>query len=93
MATLTPLAKVTMGRTYAGVLGSLAMAVAIGRGLLESGGVLETLNFAILSLAAFAVLGATLGHLAQNTVDDSVHNKLQQQLTQHAARNGLSESS
>jgi hypothetical protein len=64
------------------------MTVVICRGWLGSGGVIGTLNFAILALAAFAALGAILGHLAQNTVDESVRAKLQQQLSQHAAPTG-----
>jgi hypothetical protein len=45
-----------------------------------------TLTLATFSLAAFAVLGAILGHLAQNTVDDSVRATLQKQLTQHTGQ-------
>jgi hypothetical protein len=77
-----------MGRTYAGILGPLAMTVVICRGWLDAGGVIGTLNLAILALAAFAVLGAILGQLAQNTVDESVRAKLQQQLSQHAVPAG-----
>jgi len=80
-----------MGRIYAGILGSLAMAMVIGRGLVGSGGVEGTLTAATLSLAAFAVLGAILGHLAQNTVDESVRAGLQQQLTHHAVQDRTKE--
>jgi hypothetical protein len=80
-----------MGRIYAGILGPLAMAVVIGRGLLGSGGVEGTLTTATLALAAFAVLGATLGHLAQNTIDESVRTRLEQQLAQHAPAGGVKE--
>jgi hypothetical protein len=80
-----------MGRAYAGILGPLAMAVVICRGLVDSGGVIGTLYTAILTLAAFAVLGAILGQLAQNTVDESVRAKLQQQLTHLAAQEGIPE--
>ena len=80
-----------MGRTYAGILGPLAMAVVICRGWLDSGGVIGTLSSAIVALAAFAALGAILGHLAQNTVDESVRAKLEQQLAQHATQAGPQE--
>ncbi len=73
-----------MGRIYAGILGPLAMAVVIGRGLVSAGGVEGTLTSATVSLAAFAVLGAILGHLAQNTIDESVRTRLEQQLADHA---------
>ena len=74
-----------MGRTYAGILGALAMSVVIGRGLMAAGDVEATLATATLALAAFAILGAILGHLAQNTIDESVRTQLEQQLAHHAA--------
>jgi hypothetical protein len=80
-----------MGRIYAGILGPLAMAVVIGRGLLGSGGVEGTLTTAILALASFAALGAILGHLAQNTIDESVRTRLEQRLAQHGAPAGTKE--
>jgi hypothetical protein len=80
-----------MGRIYAGILGPLAMAVVICRGLASAGGVEGTLTAATLSLAAFAVLGAILGHLAQNTIDESVRTRLEQQLVHHAAPGGTKE--
>jgi hypothetical protein len=69
-----------MGRVYAGILGPLAMAVVIFRGLLGSGGVESTLTQAILFLVVFALVGAFLGHVAQATVDESVRAKLESQL-------------
>lgn len=75
-----------MGRVYAGILGPLAMAVVIGRGLLGSGGVEGTLTLAMLYLVLFSVVGAILGQLAQWTIDDSVRAKLEEQLGQHATQ-------
>jgi hypothetical protein len=69
-----------MSRAYAGILGSLAMAVVICRGWLVSGGVEGTLTQAIACLALFAMLGAILGQIAQSTVDESIRVKLQTQL-------------
>ena len=54
-ASLTAALRVMMGRIYAGILGPLAMAVVICRGLMDSGGVEGTLTIATISLAAFAV--------------------------------------
>lgn len=71
-----------MGRVYAGILGPLAMAVVICRGILGSGGVDGTLNQAIVYLAVFSIVGAIIGHIAQTTVDESVRTKLEQQLAQ-----------
>jgi hypothetical protein len=73
-----------MGRTYAGILGPLAMSVIICRGWLGSGGIEGTLALATTYLALFAVIGFLLGQLAQNTIDDSVRAKLEQQLSEHA---------
>jgi hypothetical protein len=80
-----------MGRIYAGILGPLAMTVVICRGLVGSGGVEGTLTTATVSLAAFAVLGAILGHLAQNTIDESVRARLEQQLAHQAAPDSVKE--
>ena len=43
-----------MGRIYAGILGPLAMAVIICRGIKDSAGVEGTLTMAIVALAAYA---------------------------------------
>jgi hypothetical protein len=74
-----------MGRTYAGILGTLAMAVVIGRGAMNSGGAEGTLSIALLCLVVFAIVGAVLGHIAQSTIDESVRSKLEHELTHHAA--------
>jgi hypothetical protein len=73
-----------MGRTYAGVLGPLAMTVVICRGWMISGGVEGTLTLATINLAVFAIVGAILGHIAQATIDESVQARLEQQLNQHS---------
>ena len=75
-----------MGREYAGILGPLAMIVVICRGVLQSSGAEGTLTLAIMNLAAFAAVGAILGHIAQTTVDDSVCAKLDQQLGQREGK-------
>jgi hypothetical protein len=80
-----------MGRVYAGILGPLAMTVVICRGWFESGGVEGTLILATMHLVAFAVVGAILGHLAQQAIDESVRAKLEQQLTRHARDAGSKE--
>ena len=80
-----------MGRIYAGILGPLAMAVVICRGWLASGGVQGTLTAATMYLLLFAVLGAILGQIAQATIDESVREGLQEQLTHLAAQGGNKE--
>ena len=73
-----------MARTYAGILGPLAMAVVLCRGWFQGSGVQGTLTIAIVSLFLFALVGAILGQIAQSTIDESVQSQLQQQLAQHA---------
>lgn len=75
-----------MGRAYAGILGPLAMAVVICRGVMGSGGVQSTLSLATIYLAIFSVVGALVGTIAQATIDESVRAKLQQQLDQPAGK-------
>jgi hypothetical protein len=79
---LTALEGANVSRIYAGILGPLAMTVAIARGWLTSGGVEGTLSSAVFYLLVFAILGAILGHIAQTTVDESVRSALEAQLAQ-----------
>ena len=72
-----------MGRIYAGILGPLAMAVVICRGVKDSAGVEGTLTLAIVALAVYAIIGSVLGQIAQATVDESVRQKIEQQLAPH----------
>jgi MFS-type transporter involved in bile tolerance (Atg22 family) len=74
-----------MGRVYAGILGPLAMAVIIGRGVLGSSGVEGTLTTATIYLLLFAALGAILGQVAEATIDESVRAQLQKQLSHQTA--------
>jgi hypothetical protein len=61
-----------MGRSYAGILGPLAFATAVARGLVEGQGAEATLQAACLAMFAFAALGYVLGRAAALIVDDSV---------------------
>lgn len=74
-----------MGRIYAGTLGTLAMAIVICRGVVNSSGVVGTLGAATASLFVFAVVGAVVGHIAQATIDQSVQSKLEHQLATQVA--------
>jgi hypothetical protein len=61
-----------MGRSYAGILGPLAFAVTVLRGMLAGHGAEGTLQTACLAMFAFAALGYVLGRAAALIVDDSV---------------------
>lgn len=69
-----------MGRAYAGVLGYLAAALTLARGVIAGGGVESTVLSAIVCLAGFAVIGWVLGTIAESTVDQSVRQQLEAQL-------------
>lgn len=69
-----------MSRIYAGVLGTLAMAVVICRGLIDASGAQSTLASATLWMIVLALVGSILGHLAQTTVDESVRTRLEREM-------------
>ncbi|QDU55334.1 hypothetical protein [Aeoliella mucimassa] len=69
-----------MGRAYAGVLGYLAAALTLARGFMASGGVESTMMNAIVALVIFAMIGFVLGSVAQETVDQSVRQRLEENL-------------
>jgi hypothetical protein len=74
-----------MGRVYAGVLGTLAMAVVLSRGAMDSGGVEGTLTMAMVWMVVFAIVGSVLGQIAQATVDESVRFKIERELAMQTA--------
>jgi hypothetical protein len=82
---LTAIERIFMGRIYAGILGPLAMAIVICRGIKNSGGIENTLTLAIVALAIYAIVGSVLGQIAQATVDESVQQKIEQQLAPQPA--------
>ncbi len=66
-----------MGRSYAGILGPLAFATVIVRGLLAGADVIATLKTASAALFVFAAVGYVAGRVAAGIVRDSVHAKYQ----------------
>ena len=71
-----------MGRTYAGILGPLAMTVVIVRGLILHAGMEQTFITATTCLIAFGVVGFVVGSIAESTVDEAVRRKLEHQLAE-----------
>jgi hypothetical protein len=61
-----------MGRAYAGILGPLAFALAIARGLAGGSGAEGTLAAASTAMFVFAALGYVAGQLAEYLVGESV---------------------
>jgi hypothetical protein len=66
-----------MGRSYAGILGPLAFATLVARGLLRGDAVAETMLTASLGLFAMAAVGYLAGRIAQFIVDESVRIRFQ----------------
>lgn len=61
-----------MGRSYAGVLGPLAFAISIARGVADGAGVEGTLLAASAALFLFAAIGYVVGQTADYLVSESV---------------------
>jgi hypothetical protein len=65
-----------MGRTYAGILGPLAFATVLIRGLILVDGAAATLKLAMICLFVFAIVGLVIGRVAETTVLESVKIKI-----------------
>ena len=82
-----------MGRSYAGILGTLALGATLVRGLLLGASADTALVQGWLALLIFAPLGAVIGLLAEWIVDQSVQQLIDQEIaaqqapTSTAARN------
>jgi hypothetical protein len=69
-----------MARYYAGILGSLAFATVIMRGLLHGAGADSTLGTAMLCLLGFTLVGLVVGHLAATTIHEGVWQRMSAEL-------------
>lgn len=69
-----------MGRKYAGILGPLACATIVARGLLGRHGVEATLLQASLCLFAFAAAGYVVGELAGWVVAEALRSRMNAEL-------------
>jgi hypothetical protein len=81
-----------MGRRYAGILGPLAFALMLVRGLLNGGGAEPTLWAASCGMFGFAFLGLILGETADYLVRESVKARFQQAVMQWEADQQRTES-
>ena len=61
-----------MGRTYAGILGPLAFATVLFRGLILVDDAGPTLKLAMICLFGFAIVGFVIGNVAEATILESV---------------------
>ncbi len=74
-----------MGRTYAGVLGSLAMLTCLTRGAIHASSTEAILLGAWLAMIAFAAVGYLVGQIAEHTVGESVRAMLQAEVAENRA--------
>ncbi len=65
-----------MGRTYAGILGPLAFATVLFRGLILVDSTAPTLKLAMTCLFAFAIVGFVIGRVAEATILESVKTRI-----------------
>ena len=74
-----------MARIYAGILGLLAFATVVARGLAYGGPGGELIWSAVLGMFGFAAVGYAIGRTAQWIVDDSVRGRLAAEMQSNAA--------
>ena len=80
-----------MARTYAGILGCLAMISVLARSVCIGTSPDAAATSATLALLAFALIGCALGQIAEMTVVESVRTKLEIELEtgSKSLQNGL----
>lgn len=71
-----------MARAYAGVLGSLGMAVVMLRGAIAGSGFEGTVANALPAVALLGAVGFFIGWIAEATIDESVRTRLEKQLAE-----------
>ena len=69
-----------MGRQYAGVMGFVAFATTLLRGVVHTDAIEPTLKLACLCLLTFALLGGIIGWIADQTVFHAVATKFNEEL-------------
>ncbi len=77
-----------MARDYAGILGPLAFATLLIRGVLHDGSAEATLKIAALGLLGFTLLGLVAGKIAAVTVRDAVAARVNAQLNEADHKRG-----
>ncbi len=69
-----------MGRIYAGILGPLAMIVALIRGISIDGDPTTILLTALINLFVFAAIGFCFGTIAERTLNQAIRFQMEQKL-------------
>jgi len=76
-----------MARIYAGILGLLAFATVVARGVAHESSLDSTVWMASLMLFVFAAVGCLIGGAARWVVDDSVRGQLASQMAAKPSSN------
>lgn len=69
-----------MGRNYGGILGLVAFATVIGRGMVALSSIESVIQVASIAMFLFAGLGWIVGSIAARIVDESVRQKVNAEL-------------
>ena len=80
-----------MAPLYAGVLGLLAFVSCLTRGLLNGSDAQTILLAGCLHLGAFAAIGAVLGYMAGQTIEESVRKRVADEVAAEEERERLAE--
>jgi hypothetical protein len=76
-----------VARDYAGVLGLVAFAIAMARGVIRSAGVNATMWQASITMFAFALVGYIVGAMADRIVEESVRGSVAAQAAAQLVEN------
>jgi len=79
-----------VARIYAGILGLLALVTTVARAVIRGGSLPEALWTGCGWLVVFALIGAVVGRLAQQTIDESVAARLAAELAASNPTDGVS---
>jgi len=69
-----------MDRSYGGILGLVAFATVIGRGMVALSSIESVIQMAAVAMFLFAALGWIVGNIAARIVDESVRQKVNAEL-------------
>ena len=81
-----------MARTYSAIMALLGMLVVVLRGIKDGAGLEGTIVIGLAWMAFLGAIGLIVGWIAQQTVDKSVREKIQAELTAFADQQPTQES-
>ena len=82
-----------MGRSYAGILGLLAFATTVARGVLHQSSISSAMLVAAGCMFAFAGLGYVLGNIAEATIAEALKARFAAEMERLSAEAGTNSTS